>query len=94
MFKIRIVIDRGPVAEANMLEVDSLQNGTPVLHRVGHAIRRAPGEHRIITLIVFCGIWAVLEFLMHMEAAAHTVEVFGIAPFADQLAKLLFAIKE
>jgi hypothetical protein len=96
MFKIKIVIDRGTkeVAEGNTLEVDSLQNGAPVLHRVAHAVRRAPGEHRVATFVVFAGLWVFLEFFLHMEAAAHTVEIFGVVPFADNAAKFFMGIKE
>jgi hypothetical protein len=96
MFKIKIVIDRTPtVAEdSSALEVDSLHAGAPVLHRVGHAIRRAPGEHRVVTFLVFSALWAVFEFFLHYEAAAHTVEVFGVVPFADQAVKVLFGVRE
>jgi hypothetical protein len=61
----------------------------PVLHRVGHAIRHAPTEHRIMSFLVFGAVWLVLEYVLHYEAAAKTTELFGLAPAADKLLRMV-----
>jgi hypothetical protein len=58
--------------------------------RAGHALRSAPTHHRIVTFVLFSAVWAVLYFYMHAESAAKSVEVFGIAPFADRAIKAIF----
>jgi hypothetical protein len=91
MIKLKITFERSSgVTEARALEVGSLDSTAPVMHRVGHAIRKAPNEHRLLTLLAFAAIWALLEFVLHYEAAAKGVEIFGVAPFADRAVKFLF----
>jgi hypothetical protein len=68
MIKLKITFERSSgVTEARALEVGSLDSTAPVMHRVGHAIRKAPNEHRLLTLLAFAAIWALLEFVLHYE---------------------------
>ncbi len=88
MFKI--VITRTNTHKADGADVEVLDVNATVVRRVGHAIRKAPSEHRVTTFVIFAVCWIVLEFVLHYEAAAHTVEIFGVVPFADRAAKALF----
>jgi hypothetical protein len=85
MLKFKIIRDK--TAESVHTEVSVVT--APVLHRVGHAIRHAPTEHRIVTFLVFTGLWIVLEYILHYEMAAKTTELFGMAPAADKVLRLI-----
>lgn len=61
----------------------------PVMARVAQAIRHAPTEHRILSFLLFAAIWALLEYVLHYEMAAKGAELFGLAPAADKLLKLV-----
>jgi hypothetical protein len=87
MFKIVITRTNAHKADG---DVETLEVDATIVRRVGHAIRKAPTEHRYITFAIFAACWAVLEFVLHYEATAHTVEIFGVVPFADRAAKVFF----
>jgi hypothetical protein len=89
---IKIVFTRKRVVP---LDVDPFDTTVAVVHqgihrRVVHALVKAPAEHRVVTFLAFVVVWAVLEYVLHYEGAAHGVEVFGVAPFADRVIKALF----
>jgi hypothetical protein len=54
------------------------------MKHVGKALIAATDRHRIITAVIFAGLWSLLEFYLHYEQAAKMVEMFGFAPFADR----------
>lgn len=86
---IKFTFSRKRVAEVVANEVVVAQAATPVLHRVGHAIRHAPIQHRIISFLVFAAIWIVFEYFLHYEYAAKAAEFLGLAPATDRIWKLI-----
>jgi hypothetical protein len=84
---IKFTFTRNKTADTSRTEVSVVS--APVLHRVGHAIRTAPTHHRVMTFIVFTAVWAVFEYVLHYEMAAKGAELFGMAPAADKLLRLV-----
>jgi hypothetical protein len=82
---IKIIFTKPP-------EKNTVEPAVPVTvaHRVGHAIVRSPLQHRVVTFIVLAGVWVILEYVLKLEAVAHGVEVFGVAPFADRFLGFIF----